>query len=186
MSEIIKHSKIPTIKGIFVNSHINFLKKYGGEDALEKLEKKMQKKIKYSTWQDVPMSEEIQIIEYVFDIVYPSAVVSEKDRSFEAGRLHFRNFITTPFGKILFTALPKNFKGTLLKLPMIIKHIFKNLEFSVTGLSKNKVKIEVSNMNYPPEHFSGLFHEWMVFWKLHGRIDAKIKSDISCEYLISW
>jgi len=186
MAETIKHIKTPTIKGIFVNSHINFLKKFGGKDALEKLEKKMRKSVKFNTWQDVPLSEEIQIIEYVFDIVYPSYKLSPKDRAFEAGRLHFRNFITTPLGRILFTALPKNFKGTLLKLPMIIKHIFKNLDFSVTGISKNKVKIEVSNLNYPPEHFSGLFHEWMLFWKLYGRIDTKMKSDISCEYLISW
>ncbi len=180
------YNKPPTIKGIFVNSHINFLKKYGGQDALEQLEKKMNKTIKYNIWQDVPLSEEIQIIEHVFDIVYPASGLSPKDRAFEAGRLHFRNFITTPFGRILFAALPKNFKGTLLKLPVIIKHIFKNLEFSVTGISKNKVKIEVSNMNYPMEHFSGLFHEWMQFWKLKGRIDAEKKSNISCEYLISW
>lgn len=186
MAEKGKHNKPPTIKGIFVNSHINFLKKYGGENALEKLENKMQKSIKFSTWQDVSLSDEIKIIEHVFDIVYPSSGLSPEGRSFEAGRLHFRNFSTTPFGKILFTALPKNFRATLLKLPMIIKHIFKNLDFSVTGISKNQVKIEVSNINYPPEHFSGLFHEWMVFWKLQGKIDAKIKSDISCEYLISW
>jgi uncharacterized protein (TIGR02265 family) len=186
MVETSKHNKIPTIKGIFVNSHINFLKKNGGKDALEKLEKKMQKSIKFSTWQDVPLSEEIQIIEYVFDIVYPSPGLSSEVRAFEAGRLHFRNFITTPFGKILFTALPKNFKATVLKLPMVIKHIFRNLDFSVTGLSNNKVKIEVSNMNYPPEHFTGLFHEWMLFWKLKGKIDTNIKSNISCEYLIAW
>lgn len=182
----IKHHKIPTIKGIFVNSHINFLKKNGGEGALQKLENKMHKNIKFSTWQDVPLSEEIQILEYVFDIVYPSAKLSPEERSFEAGRLHFRNFITTPFGKILFSALPKNFKGTLMKLPMIIKHIFKNLEFSVKGLSKNQVRIEMSNINYPIDHFSGLFYEWMVFWKLNGKIESKAESNFSYEYLISW
>src|SRR5262245_22308856 len=92
----------PTIKGIFVRSHLQAVQDKKGSDGLATLAQKFGKPLLFSNLQDVPIKEEEKIIELCLELLegYP---VSESKLHYEAGRLHFRNFTNTPLARILFS-----------------------------------------------------------------------------------
>src|SRR5258708_2790222 len=129
-------TKTPLIKGMFVNSHIRRLRNDKGQEAVDELSSRYGKRINFRNLENVPVREEIAILEHVFDILNEhdkTAQLGPEARSFEAGRLHLQNFLTTPFGKIMATAIPKTpdgFKKLLLSAKYIASHVFKNTNFT--------------------------------------------------------
>ena len=87
----------PTIRGVFVRSHINALVKKRGPHALEELEERYGKPIHFSDRDEVPVREEIAILEHIVDIISDKSL-SPTERSLEAGKLHFKNFTSTHCG----------------------------------------------------------------------------------------
>src|SRR3989344_433641 len=97
--------KKPTIKGIFVNSHINKVRQEKGEEGVLELEKKFGMKINFGNLEDVPVREEVRLIECALEVLRGQAV-PDSERAFKAGRLHFVNFSGTPFGRIIYKMEP--------------------------------------------------------------------------------
>jgi len=178
--------KEPVIKGLFVNSHIKKLKQEKGEDGLKKLAKAYQKPITFSNSADVPIREEVIIIEHVLALLSDQKI-PEKDRAFEAGRLHFRNFTETAYGKIIFSVFRPNFKTMMLQAGNIAGYIFKNVKFSSTELGDKHITVSMENNDYPIDHFRGLFYEWMVFSGRQGTVAAtKAEGGNRFVYTMKW
>src|SRR3990167_5855393 len=165
-------NNVPTIKGVFVNTHINQVRKKKGEECVKLLEKLYGKSIHFGYLEDVPIQEEIEIIKLCLHIISDKKI-PEKDFEFEAGRFHFRNFTESPLGKLVFSYIPKNFKQIILHSKNLARHIFKNTNVSILDTGENSLVIKMENNNYPIEHFKGLFFEWMVFYGIHGQVNAK-------------
>ena len=168
--------KTPTIKGVFVNSHIQRLRKERGKSAVKELEERYGKSVKFSDTEDVPVKEEVKILEAIIDIL-EGPPVSLSKRSFEAGKLHFQNFSTTTFAKILFASIPKTpagFEKLLLNSEYIVNNVFKNTNFESQKSEDGTLTVTMGNNDYPIEHFHGLFSEWLNFWGLKdGKVEAK-------------
>lgn len=177
--------KTPTIKGIFVNSHIKKVREVKGEEGVRELEKKFGMRIKFGNLEDVPVREEVRLIECSLDIL-TGGTVKPEERSFEAGRLHFRNFSGTPFGRIIFSQFKNNFKLMMINSPSIAGHVFKGVRFYSDEVGPKSVKVTMENNDYPIEHFKGLFQEWMDFSGLKGIVEAKETAPNRYEYLMSW
>ena len=178
----------PLIKGMFINSHVWALRSAKGEEGVAELRRRLGRPISFNNLKDYPVREEVELIEVVHELLYgPSP---EETRSFEAGRLHFKNFITTPFGKILMSALPKTsdgFRRLLLSVRHIVKHIFKNTNFASEAKETNKLRIVMENSDYPIDHFRGLFYEWQLYWNLDSpQVKAQELSPGRFEYILSW
>ena len=90
----------PTIKGIFVKAHIDSMKQEKGEEGLRLLEEKYGKPLTFDNADNIPLHDEISLLECATEILDPS--LPKEKVAYEAGRLHFKNFLTTPFAKILF------------------------------------------------------------------------------------
>lgn len=104
----------PTIKGLFVMSHIRALEERKGREGVVDLMTRYGKSIRFNLLEDVPVRKEVQIIEHVFDIL-TGRTLPPKERSFEAGKLHFENFSRTQLGSLLlpiFRTAPKIFLST--------------------------------------------------------------------------
>ena len=149
---------IPTIRGVFVNSHITKLKEIKGYRALADLEKRYGKSLKFGFLEEVPVREEVIIIELVLDLISDKPIPSS-ERTFEAGRLHFRNFSGTPLARIMFTLLSKDIKMFMMATPNIGKRVFKNIKFNAIKLGPKTIKIIMDNNDYPLDHFKGFFYE---------------------------
>lgn len=185
--------KTPLIKGLFVNSHIRRLRNEKGPDAIEELSKRYGKEVVFGNLEEVPVREEIAILEHVYDILHqydPLPLPSASSRSFEAGRLHLHNFLATPFGKILATATPKTPEGLkklFISAKYITPHVFKNTNFIAID-SKNDPQvliIAMENNDYPLAHFQGFFFEWMTVWKLpHPSVTASETAPKQFEYVL--
>ena len=175
----------PTIKGIFVNSHIKALSSKKGEEGLRELETRFGKSINFKNSQDVLVSDEVKIIEICLDLSTDHPI-SDNERAFEAGKLHFRNFSTTPLAKIIFSVFRTNFKTMMLNSDKIAGHVFQGVKFSTEELSENAVKVTMKNNDYPLDHFKGLFSEWMEFAGLAGKVDAAEAENGVYEYEMSW
>lgn len=179
-------SRQPTIKGMFVNSHIKAVQKLKGAAGVKKLEKRYGAPLHFRNLQDVPVREEVRLIELALDII-SSKPLAKAEREFEAGRLHFRDFTTTPYGRIMFSSLPKNFKRMMMGSTAIAQHVFKGVKFQSIDLGPKAVKVVMHNNDYPIGHFQGLFYEWMRFFGLKGRVEAiEQKSTNTYEYDMSW
>lgn len=175
----------PTIKGIFVNSHIKILQRELGKKGLKDLEKRYGKPVRFKNSENVPVRDEVRIIEHVLDLLTGDGI-PQKDRAFEAGRLHFKNFATTPLARIVFSLFKKQYRLILLQAKNIAGHVFHGVEFSSEDLGPNSVKVTMKNADYPLDHFRGLFYEWMHFAGYRGTAEAMAISKTTYEYVMTW
>ncbi|HET9131904.1 MAG TPA: DUF2378 family protein, partial [Terriglobia bacterium] len=104
----------------------------------------------------------------------------------EAGRLHFRNFATTPLGEFLLTMFKDDFKLVMLRAPRVARSIFEGVTFTSKDLGPTVVQITMSSTAYPLEHFHGLFSEWMKFCGYRGAVDSEIAANGDFEYTMKW
>lgn len=156
---------------MFVNAHVRKLQDSHGEGALAELKKRYGDRVFFGNLEQVPVREEVKILEVALDIIrgMHAPKLSNDERSFEAGRLHFKNFTQTPFGRILLSSMPHTPAGyteLMIASRYIVRHIFSNLGFEREVIAPNIFKLVMNNNDYPIEHFRGLFFEWMTVWEL--------------------
>jgi|SRR3989338_7605559 len=177
----------PTIKGIFVNSHIKAVSGKLGETGRAKLEKLFGDSIVFRNSDNVPIRDEVKLIECAVTVLSGDRV-SKNNLEYEAGRLHFADFTTTPLAKILFSIFRKNFKLMMLQTKNIAGHVFQGIKFSSYDLGGNNVKVMMENNDYPLDHFRGLFQAWMEYAGLKGKVVGKINKSKSStyEYIMTW
>lgn len=175
----------PVIKGIFVNSHIKAVEQTAGDEGLQRLERCFGKAMTFRNSEDVPVADEVKLIECALDVVSKTKFDGE-ERAFEAGRLHFRNFVNTPFAKIIFSTFRKNYKTILMNARHIAGHIFHGVEFSSVELGPTSVQVTMKNGTYPVEHFRGLFYEWMLFSGYSGTVEGEQKGPSTYVYTATW
>lgn len=186
--------RTPLIKGMFVNSHIRRLRNEKGAGAVEELSKRYGKPLVFRNLEEVPVREEIAILEHVFDILHEhdGQALDPALRSFEAGRLHLQNFLATSFGLILVAAAPKTpagFKKLMLSAKYIATHVFKNTNLRAYAPENDpqSLIIVMENNDYPLNHFKGLFFEWMKLWGLtNPRVDATEPEPRLYQYSLHW
>src|SRR5258708_277578 len=171
----------PTIKGVFVKSHINAVRKLRGENGIRALEQLYGKPVSFKNSENVPVAEEVKIIELALGIMADQPIPPE-ERAYEAGRLHFRNFSTTPLGRIIFSMFRRNFKLMMLQSYHVAGHVFQGVKFGSEDLGPTSVRIVMENNDYPLDHFRGLFYEWLLFSCASGREDTRIIPDHRYEY----
>lgn len=175
----------PSIRGIFVNSHINKVRQLKGEEGVKKLAERYGKRLEFTNTENVPVADEIKIIEAELDIISDTPVPSER-RAYEAGRLHFKDFSETPLGRIIFSMFRKDFKTMMTKSQYIAEHVFRGLRFEPIDSGPKEAKIIMKNVNYPIEHFQGLFQEWMNFSGEKGTVEARETGPRKFEYHLIW
>ena len=180
-----KQVQTPVIKGIFVRSHINALKKEKGEEGVKMLEKKYGHSVNFKNSDDIPVKEEIRILELVYELLNGNHI-DESQRAFEAGRLHFKNFTSTPLARIIFPMFRKKFKTILLRSNNIASHVFRGIKFYSEDIGENAVKVTMQNADYPIEHFSGLLSEWMNYSGIKGDVLTNKLSENTYEYVMRW
>ena len=179
------HPGKPTIKGIFVNSHINALRQLKGDEGINELANRFGKIPVFKNSDNVPISDEVKIIEICLDLM-SDRKIPEIERSCEAGRLHFRNFSKTPLGRIIFSVFRNNFKLLMMQTKYLAGHVFHGVKFTSEDLGNNTIKVVMKNNDYPIDHFKGLFSEWMVFSGLKGIIDTRQLPPNTYEYIMKW
>ncbi len=175
----------PTIKGIFVNSHIQMVRKTLGESGVHALEERMGVPLRFRSTEDVPVREEVRLIEHALDLTSGRTYTPE-ERAFEAGVLHFRNFTTTPWAKVLFTLFPRNFRFMMMHARTVAERVFNGVRINSEDLGDNAVRVTMDNADYPMEHFRGLFQEWMTFFGIDGMVEARRAGARQFEYTMRW
>jgi uncharacterized protein (TIGR02265 family) len=183
------HHKTPLIKGMFINSHIDRLRREKGEAAVYELKISIGRYEGYNNFDDYPVREEIKVIETVLDIL-SDGKVDPVHRSFEAGRLHFRDFAETVFGKMtlgLATKTPEGFRRLMQMVNYIGQYVFKHTNFTSKVVDEHSVTITMENNDYPIDHFKGLFFEWAHYWGLKNpKVSAYIIAPNKFEYTVMW
>lgn len=175
----------PTIKGMFVNSHVRALGLERGESGLAELRKRFGKQVSFSATDDVPVADEVKILEYIVDITSP-VLLSDRDRELEAGRLHFRNFSTTTLWTLMLQVFGSNLKFLLMQSSKIAGWVFRGIEFVSEDAGEHVVRITVFNNDYPLEHFQGFFEQWLHFSNVKGSVEATADTRGRYEYTITW
>lgn len=173
----------PTIKGIFVKSHIKAVQRKKGKAAVKELERRVGHPINYRNTDEVPISEEITIIEQALQLVSDTSILKERI-AFEAGRFHFRNFATTPLARLVIHSFrdPK----LLLKAKYIAEHVFRGVIFFADERGPRKVKVVMEGGQYPLDHFKGFFSAWIEYCGFKPKIAATRYEPDRYEYNIEW
>lgn len=179
-----KHAR-PTIKGVFVKSHVLAVRKAKGSAGVRLLEKRLGHSVDYRNFDSVPVRDEVHLIEAALDILHPLERTPEK-RAFEAGRLHFRNFRTTPLAKIIFSVYRRDFRTIVMNASNIAGHVFRGVIFTTVVESPRTMTVQLENNDYPLEHFQGFFTEWMHYSGLKGHVDARVLPDGRYAYTMVW
>lgn len=175
----------PRIKGVFVNSHVKALEAKKGAAGVRELARRYGAPVRFKNSEDVPVREEVKIIELTLDIMSEKPVPPER-RAFEAGRLHFRNFSTTPLARIIFSMFKKDFKLLMMQCANIAGHVFKGVDFTSEDLGPTSVRVGMKNNDYPIDHFRGLFQAWMDFSGKTGVVTAQASETGAYAYTMKW
>jgi uncharacterized protein (TIGR02265 family) len=175
----------PTIKGIFVKSHLRALRRARGESAIVELGARYGKSIDFSDMEDVPVAEEVRLLEHIADIRSVQKL-SAAEREVEAGRLHFSDFTTTPLWKVIEPLFKRNQKKLLMQTGSIAARVFKGIIFMPEDLGSCTVKITLKNNDYPLEHFQGFFEAWIAAAGLRGSVEAVDMHNNAYEYIVTW
>lgn len=177
------NESVPTIKGVFVKAHVSSMKKDKGEEGVRLLEEKFGKPLTFANTDDIPLHDEVKLLECATEILNPD--LPKEKTAYEAGRLHFKNFLTTPFGRIILPFFKNQFKLMMLQSHNIAGHVFRGVTFMTEDLGEKSVKIVMKHGDYPIEHFQGLLQEWMNYSELSGKVEAN-KKDGEYEYILRW
>lgn len=175
----------PTIKGLFVNSHIRALENERGDEGLRELQKRFGRPVSYTSSDDVSVADEVKLLEHIVEITSP-VVLSDGDRELEAGRLHFRNFSTTAVWLLVQQIFGSNLKFLLMQSSKIAGWVFRGIEFVSEDIAPNTVRITMFNNDYPLAHFQGFFEQWLRQANVEGRVEATAHARGRYEYTISW
>lgn len=175
----------PTIKGVFVKSHIAALERQRGKDSLAELRRRFGKSIDFKNNENVSVADEVKILETIVDMQEQKSLMPN-ELAEKAGRLHFRNFSTTPLWRIISPVFGRNLKLILMHSRNIAGHVFQGVKFAADDLGENKVRISMGNNDYSPEHFKGFFEEWITSSGLEGQVQARMRPQGVYEYDISW
>jgi uncharacterized protein (TIGR02265 family) len=176
---------VPTIKGIFVNSHIREVEKRHGLDGRRRLETLVGQSLDFGAAQDIPVSLEVRVIEAAVELLV-DADVPEGEVAYEAGRLHYRNFKGTPWAKIIFGMFPRDFAFMVRHSPIIAERVFKGVRFEAQDLGPKTLKLVMDNADYPLDHFKGFFQEWMGDYGLQGTVVGQAVTQRRYDYVMTW
>ena len=174
----------PTIKGIYIKSHVDAVKRAKGDGGLTLLAQKFGKPIDFKNSDAISIRDEVHLLECVTEILSPAPLTKEQ-LSFQAGRQHFTDFLTTPYAKIIFPYFQNQFKVVMMQIHNIASHIFQGVDFTSIALGDTAVKVIMKNNEYPIEHFRGLFQSWMEYSGLHGTVEQAQVGQIY-EYTMRW
>lgn len=177
--------KPPTIKGIFVNSHIRAVEKRHGAAGRARLETLVGRPLAFGASEDVPVSLEVRVIEAAVELLVDHPVAAD-EVAFEAGCLHYRNFKGTPWAKVIFGMFPRDFAFMVLHSPVIAEKVFKGVGFQATQLAPKTLKLVMDNADYPLDHFKGFFQEWMRDYGLVGTCIGQATAERRYEYVMTW
>lgn len=175
----------PTIKGVFVMSHVNALRRTHGAEALVSLERKLGRSPQFGLTEDVPVSHEVIILEHAIETASEQVLLPEV-LALEAGRLHFRNFSHTPLGVLVLPFYSKDFKKLVLNVGEIAESVFQGMLFSGEDAGPHAVRIIMRNSYYPAPHFQGFFEAWMAYGRLIGVVELEDRGGREHAYHISW
>jgi len=175
----------PTIKGIFVKSHIRTLEREYGSEAVRELERRVGHPIAYTNTEDVPVGDEVAILEAIVEIAAGKSL-PQRERELEAGRLHFRNFATTPLWTLTEQIFGTNPKFLFMQSSKIAGYVFQDVEFTSEDLGPQTVRITMFNNDYPLEHFQGFFEEWLTQAGCVPHVEAAAHGRGRYEYTVSW
>ncbi|HET6398121.1 MAG TPA: DUF2378 family protein [Candidatus Thermoplasmatota archaeon] len=174
----------PTIKGIFVQSHVGAIRSQRGEEGVLELERRYGAPVRFRGGDDVPVREEVRLLEAAVDVLCPGSPAGT--RAFEAGRLHFRNFRATPWARLVFGIFPAGYHFVLMHASSIAERVFQGLTFEAEDLGPTTVRVTMTGSDYPLDHFRGLFYEWMVQSGLQGTVIGQETAPGRHEYLCQW
>ncbi|HEX9502905.1 MAG TPA: DUF2378 family protein [Patescibacteria group bacterium] len=175
----------PYIKGVFLKSHINAVAKARGSKGLKQLELCYGKQLTYKNLDDVPVRDEIKLLECAIQII-SDKLIDPSQLSYEAGRLHFVNFSTTPLAKFVLPFFRNNFKRLMLGAKHLAGHVFRGVEFSTEELGEKSVALTMANADYHIDHFRGLLQAWMEYCGLQGTIQATELKNKTYKYNVKW
>lgn len=180
--------RTPLIKGMFINSHIEKLRREKGDAAVNELHVRLGKFDDFNSLDDYPVRDEVKVIEIVLELLNDGKV--DPNHTFEAGRLHFRNFAGTTYGAMIMGLFPHTsdgFKSLLLRAPAIARFVLRNTNFTSEDLGENAVRIVMENNDYPIEHFRGLFYEWAIYWGVREpTVHMRETAPKTYEYTVQW
>jgi hypothetical protein len=149
------------------------------------LRRRFGKSIDFKNNENVPVADEVKILECIVDM-NTKKTLPPAERAEEAGRLHFRDFSTTPLWRIVGPVFGRNLKVLFMHSRNIAGHVFQGVKFTADDLGLQKVRITAVNNDYPLEHFKGFFEEWIKTVGFSGRVNAKLQPRGVYEYVISW
>lgn len=175
----------PTIRGVFVLSHLNAVRRRHGQEGIRRLERVVGRPLRFRAGDEVPVALEVRIIEAAVPLLVDHPVPAD-EVAVEAGRLHYRNFSRTPWNRVLLGLFPRDFAFMVRHGATIAERVFRGLRVQLAELAPKTFKITMENADYPLDHFKGFFQEWMHAYGAEGSVVAQKGGPRTHQYLLQW
>ncbi|HVN26042.1 MAG TPA: TIGR02265 family protein [Candidatus Paceibacterota bacterium] len=175
----------PTIKGVFMRSHVKALARKRGVAAVAELQAAFGAPLDFGDMDDVLVRDEVRLLELAVRLMKDQPI-ADGDVALEAGRLHFDNFVSTPLGRLTVPFFKNNFKSVIMGARYLAGHIFRGVKFSSEDLGPSSVRLMMRNADYPLDHFNGFLAGWMSYCGLRGTIEAQEPESRVRIYTIAW
>jgi hypothetical protein len=141
--------------------------------------------MKFRNADDVPVRDEVRLITCALRVMRGHPIPARR-LAYEAGWLHFTNFATTPFARIIFSAFRRSFKSLMLQSNNIAGHVFRGVVFRSEDIGPKAVRVTMDNNDYPLDHFRGLFAAWMAYSGHRGQVTGRRSGPNRYVYTARW
>ena len=178
------NNNLPVIKGIFVKSHVKAVENALGQSGLHRLEAAYGSPLVFGNSEEVLVRDEVKLIECALRLLKPD--LNSEEIEYEAGRLHFHNFRTTPLGRLILPFFKTNFKQVMLQTKHLAGHIFRGVKFYSSEVAEKEIIIGMKNTDYPIDHFRGLFQAWMDYSGIDGHVSQVDVGPNEFQYILKW
>ena len=172
-----------TIKGVFLKSLVDLVKKKKGQEGIEALEKAYGSDLKFHSVQNYPMETEIKLIRAAMTVVYGKY---EEDLEWEFGKLTFTTYADSLIGKTMFSLLGKEFRKIALNADRVINTVTGNLIIEVEDLAINKVRVRIGNCPHHIGHFGGVFMGAIESFGYKPKVETEVLGEGDYNYFLEW
>ena len=148
-----------TVKGLFFNSLLHFIEEEGGVELKTEISKELGKELKYIDFFDYPVQEYIIMQEEIVKKIFPEKTMEEG--MYEMGRVDFKTFAESVFGKVVLPRLKNNLKKVSARIPSWYMRINKFGEVSVVDLGEKKFKLIFKDYKNYPQIQHGILRQAM-------------------------
>jgi uncharacterized protein (TIGR02265 family) len=172
----------PKVKGVFLKSLVDVVKKQKGPNGLERLRNEYGQ-IDFRGFSDYPLKDQARLNKIASKIIFGSY---SPQAEYEFGRLSFKTYLDTIIGRTMFALIGADPLKIAKALPKILGAVMTGVTILIEEVGPLKVKITMQNIPFHIRHYEGACAAAAEHFGYKAKILSTLLPNQDFQYLVEW